>query len=197
MFKKLFVSLTVITLSTLTSFPTFADILSTTDNISTHEFRYNEFKENINDVEKLNKNIETTTADKIAKEISNNDITVGNISNSGTSDSNNTTTTEDINHGYISNFIMESTAYTGDTITATGTAPVRNEVGLSTVAVDPSVIPLGSLLYIDGYGYAIAADTGGAIQGNIIDLYLNSYDECMNWGRQNVSVYLIAYPGQW
>lgn len=197
MFKKLFISLTVITLSTLTSFPTFADILSITDNISTHEFRYNEFKENINDVEKLNKNIETTTTDKVAKEVSNNDITVGNINSSDNTDSNTTTTTEDINPGYISNFIMESTAYTGGTITATGTAPVRNEGGLSTVAVDPSVIPLGSLLYIDGYGYAIAADTGGAIQGNIVDLYLNSYDECMNWGRQNVSVYLIAYPGQW
>lgn len=69
--------------------------------------------------------------------------------------------------------------------------------GLGIIAVDSSVIPLGSLLYIDGYGYAIAADTGGAIHGNIIDLYLNSYDECINWGRQNVTVNLIAYPGQW
>lgn len=190
MFKKLFLSLTVITLSTLTSFPTFADILSKTDNISNHEFRYNEFKENLNTVEKLNKIIETT------KEVSTNNITVKNTNNSSTTDSN-TITNENINPGYISNFIMESTAYTGDTITATGTVPVRDSKGISTIAVDPSIIPLGSLLYVDGYGYAIAADTGGAIQGNIIDLYLNSYEECMNWGRQNVSVYLIAYPGQW
>lgn len=185
MFKKLFLSLTVITLSTLTSFPTFADILSKTDNISNHEFRYIEFKENLNTVEKLNKRIKT------------NDITVKNTNNSSTTDSNTTTTNENINQGYISNFIMESTAYTGDTITATGTVPVRDAGGISTIAVDPSIIPLGSLLYVDGYGYAIAADTGGVIQGNIIDLYLNSYEECMNWGRQNVSVYLIAYPGQW
>lgn len=191
MFKKLFLSLTVITLSTLTSFPTFADILSKTDNISNHEFRYIEFKENLNTVEKLNKIIEAT------KEVSTNNITVKNTNNSSTTDSNTTTTKENINQGYISNFIMESTAYTGDTITATGTVPVRDAGGISTIAVDPSIIPLGSLLYVDGYGYAIAADTGGAIQGNIIDLYLNSYEECMNWGRQNVSVYLIAYPGQW
>ena len=191
MFKKLFLSLTVITLSTLTSFPTFADILSKTDNISNHEFRYNEFKENLNTVEKLNKIIEAT------KEVSTNNITVKNTNNSSTTDSNTTITNENINPGYISNFTMESTAYTGDTITATGTVPVRDSEGISTIAVDPSIIPLGSLLYVDGYGYAIAADTGGAIQGNIIDLYLNSYDECMNWGRQNVSVYLSAYPGQW
>ena len=191
MFKKLFLSLTVITLSTLTSFPTFADILSKTDNISNHEFRYNEFKENLNTVEKLNKIIEAT------KEVSTNDITVENINNSSTTDSNTTTTNKNINPGYISNFTMESTAYTGDTITATGTVPVRDSGGISTIAVDPSIIPLGSLLYVDGYGYAIAADTGGAIKGNIIDLYLNSYEECMNWGRQNVSVYLIAYPEQW
>lgn len=191
MFKKLFLSLTVITLSTLTSFPTFADILSKTDNISNHEFRYNEFKENLNTVEKLNKIIEAT------KEVSTNNITVKNTNNSSTTDSNTIITNENINPGYISNFTMESTAYTGDTITATGTVPVRDSEGISTIAVDPSIIPLGSLLYVDGYGYAIAADTGGAIQGNIIDLYLNSYDECMNWGRQNVSVYLIAYPGQW
>lgn len=191
MFKKLFLSLTVITLSTLTSFPTFADILSKTDNISNHEFRYNEFKENLNTVEKLNKLIE------VSKEVSTNDITVKNTNNSSTTDSNTTTNNENINPGYISNFTMESTAYTGDTITATGTVPVRDSEGISTIAVDPSIIPLGSLLYVNGYGYAIAADTGGAIQGNIIDLYLNSYEECMNWGRQNVSVYLIAYPGQW
>lgn len=191
MFKKLFLSLTVITLSTLTSFPTFADILSKTDNIANHEFRYNEFEKNLNTVEKLNKLIE------VSKEVSTNDITVKNTNNSSTTDSNATTNNENINPGYISNFTMESTAYTGDTITATGTVPVRDSEGISTIAVDPSIIPLGSLLYVDGYGYAIAADTGGAIQGNIIDLYLNSYEECMNWGRQNVSVYLIAYPGQW
>lgn len=192
MLKKLFVSLTVITLSTLTSFPTFAGMLSNSDNKVIHEFRYDEFKENIDNVEKLTANINSTTINQSNKKVANNDISSENINSSDDSNDvqNNTI-------GYISSFIMESTAYTGGTVTATGTAPVRDENGLSTIAVDPSVIPLGSLLYIDGYGYAIAADTGGVIHGNIIDLYLNSYDECINWGRRDVSVNLIAYPGQW
>ncbi len=89
-----------------------------------------------------------------------------------------------------------ATAYSNHSNTATGRKPVRNEGGLSTIAVDPSLIPLGSKVYIDGYGYAIAADTGGAIKGNIIDLYLNSSSECNNWGRRPVNVLVVAYPGE-
>lgn len=92
---------------------------------------------------------------------------------------------------------MQSTAYYTGTVTATGTAPRRNPNGLSTVAVDPRVIPLGSKLYISGYGYAVAEDTGGAVKNNIIDVFLNSYSECMSWGRRNVEVTIVAYPGQW
>lgn len=93
----------------------------------------------------------------------------------------------------------ESTAYYGDGITATGTVPVRNPNGISTIAVDPRVIPLGSLVYVEGYGKAIAADTGGAIKGNIIDVFVNSHHEAYNlWGRKyNVPVYILAYPGEW
>lgn len=92
---------------------------------------------------------------------------------------------------------MVSTAYTGDTITYTGTTPVRDPNGISTIAVDPSIIPLGSKVYIPGYGEAIAADTGGAIKGNRVDLFLNSENECINWGRQNATLYILAYPGEW
>ena len=92
---------------------------------------------------------------------------------------------------------MESTAYTGGTFTAMGLKPVRNPNGISTVAVDPNVIPLGSKVHVSGYGVAIASDTGGAIKGNIVDVYLNSYQECIQWGRRNVTVTLLAYPGQW
>ena len=92
----------------------------------------------------------------------------------------------------------ESTAYAGDTITATGTVPVYNPGGISTIAVDPRVIPLGSLVYVENYGKAIAADTGGLIKGNIIDVFLNSESDCKSWGRKyNVPVYILAYPGEW
>ena len=97
---------------------------------------------------------------------------------------------------------MVSTAYTGDTITYTGTTPVRDPNGISTIAVDPSIIPLGSKVYIPGYipslgGVYVAEDCGGAIKGNKIDLFLNSENDCINWGVQTVSLYIIAYPGEW
>ena len=105
--------------------------------------------------------------------------------------------TEEATTSYKATYKMEATAYAGDTITATGVAPVRNPNGLSTIAVDPSIIPLGSKVYIPGYGEAIAEDTGGAIKGHRIDLFLNSENECINWGRRNVTLYVLAYPGEW
>ncbi|WP_291743032.1 3D domain-containing protein [Clostridium sp.] len=89
---------------------------------------------------------------------------------------------------------MESTAYYGHGITASGLKPVRNPNGVSTIAVDPKVIPLGTKVYVSGYGVAIAADTGGAIKGNIIDVFLNSYAECVSWGRRQVTVQILEYP---
>jgi 3D (Asp-Asp-Asp) domain-containing protein len=95
-------------------------------------------------------------------------------------------------HSYSKKLTMTATAYTGGTKTATGTTPRYGEV-----AVDPSVIPLGSKLYIecsDGsivYGVAYAEDTGGAIKGNIVDLYYNSRSECIQFGRRSVTVYIL------
>ncbi len=54
--------------------------------------------------------------------------------------------------------------------------------------MDPRVIPMYSKVYVEGYGYAIALDTGGAIQGNRIDLFMNSEAECNSWGRRTVKV---------
>lgn len=85
------------------------------------------------------------------------------------------------------NFQGEATAYTyTGYCTASGLAP---RVGL--VAVDPTVIPLGSMLYIEGYGYAVAADTGGAIKGRIIDVFFDTLRECINWGRRSVEIYVL------
>lgn len=59
------------------------------------------------------------------------------------------------------------------------------------VAVDKSVIPLGTKLYIPGYGEAIAADTGGAIKGDRIDLCFDSYDQAIQFGRNTMQVYIL------
>ncbi|MGG7057936.1 3D domain-containing protein [Clostridium nigeriense] len=101
------------------------------------------------------------------------------------------------NGEYLATFSMSATAYTGGEYTAMGLKPTRDPNGLSTVSVDSSVIPLGSKVYVEGYGYAIASDTGSAIQGNKIDLYMNSLEDCTNFGRRNVTVYIVAYPNQW
>lgn len=71
-------------------------------------------------------------------------------------------------------------------VTATG-MKVRHGV----VAVDPNVIPLGTKLYIEGYGEAVAADTGGAIKGNKVDLFYHDVTDALNFGRRNVKVYVL------
>lgn len=58
-------------------------------------------------------------------------------------------------------------------------------------AVDPNVIKLGTRLYVEGYGEAIAADTGDAIKGNRIDLCYNTHQEALEWGIKNVKVYIL------
>lgn len=70
--------------------------------------------------------------------------------------------------------------------TATG-AKVRRGI----VAVDPRVIPLGTKLYVTGYGYAVAADVGGGVKGNKIDLYMETTKEAYAWGRRRVKVYIL------
>jgi len=70
--------------------------------------------------------------------------------------------------------------------TSTGTTP---KVG--TVAVDPTVIPLGSKLYVEGYGFGRAEDIGSAIKGNAIDVFLETEKECRRWGRRTVKVYIL------
>lgn len=77
-------------------------------------------------------------------------------------------------------------AYNGAGTTASGTTTKANR----TVAVDPKVIPLGSKLMINGKIY-IAEDTGGFIKGKKIDIFMPSYNDCIQWGVKNVKVYLI------
>ncbi len=59
------------------------------------------------------------------------------------------------------------------------------------IATDPSFIPLGTKVYIPGYGYAVAEDTGGAIVGNKIDVAFDTIGECYEFGRQWIDLYII------
>ena len=83
---------------------------------------------------------------------------------------------------------VNATAYYNDPITYTGTVP---KVG-RTIAVDPDVIPLGSKVYIPHFNKVfIAEDTGSAIKGNKIDIYMNTYNECMSWGIRQIDIIIL------
>lgn len=82
--------------------------------------------------------------------------------------------------------VVQATAYAGDSITSTGTVPKWG-----TIAVDPRVIPYGSKVYIPQFNKTfIAEDCGGAIKGNIIDIFMNSESECYKWGRRTIDIYI-------
>lgn len=74
-------------------------------------------------------------------------------------------------------------------LTKSGTTPAK----LRTIAVDPSVIRLGALCYLKGWGWAVAEDTGSAIKGKRIDIYLDSVEEAVNFGVKEITVY---YPDE-
>lgn len=86
---------------------------------------------------------------------------------------------------YSRKLVVKAYSYTGGGTTAMGT---RARVG--EIAVDPSVIPLGSRVYIEGFGVRYAEDTGGNIKGNTIDIYMNTLAECRNWGVRYVTIYI-------
>ena len=105
---------------------------------------------------------------------------------------------------YTNDIQVKATAYTanysstgknpgdyGFGVTATGTNVKRTVDGYSSVAVDPRVIPLGTKMYIPGYGCAIAEDVGGGIKGNSIDVYFDTDSQANNWGVKWITVYIL------
>lgn len=74
---------------------------------------------------------------------------------------------------------------------ATGHTAMGLHAGFGIVAVDPRIIPLGTKLYVEGYGFCLAGDTGGAIKGSRIDLGFDSYHQAKSYGRHPVTVYVI------
>jgi len=92
-------------------------------------------------------------------------------------------------------FYVTSTAYTADCsncsgITATG-LNLKNNPNAKVIAVDTSVIPLGTKVYVEGYGYAVAADTGGSIKGNKIDVFVPTKADAYKWGRKQVKIRIV------
>ncbi|WP_203334077.1 LysM peptidoglycan-binding domain-containing protein [Planococcus beigongshangi] len=90
---------------------------------------------------------------------------------------------------------VSATAYTAycagcSGITATG-IDLRSNPNQKVIAVDPTVIPLGSTVWVEGYGTAIAGDTGGAIKGNKIDVFIPSRDAALQWGRKTVTIKIL------
>ncbi len=92
-------------------------------------------------------------------------------------------------------FYVSSTAYTASCsgcsgYTATG-INLRANPNMKVIAVDPSIIPLGTKVYVEGYGYAIAADKGSAIQGHKIDVFFASKSDAYRWGRKKVKIKIL------
>ena len=80
---------------------------------------------------------------------------------------------------------VQSTGYALRGTTATG---IQTSWGV--VAVDPSVIPLGTRMTVPGYGEGVAADTGGAVKGLVIDLWFPTREQALAWGRRTVTITL-------
>lgn len=99
--------------------------------------------------------------------------------------------------------LVEATAYTNnpeDTITYDGRVLTRSGYdvtetilyeGLRIIAVDPSIIPLGTRVYVEGFGMAIALDTGSAIKGNKIDIMMDTKEEAVTFGRKPLTIWVI------
>lgn len=90
---------------------------------------------------------------------------------------------------------VEATAYTASCkgcsgVTATGINLKKNP-NTKVISVDPNVIPLGSKVYVEGYGEAIAGDTGGAIKGNRIDVFIANKQDAINFGRKQLKVTIL------
>ena len=100
-------------------------------------------------------------------------------------------------------FINEELIPYSDVYTVTATGYSRMQANLSdytytgvlaeygVIAVDPDFLPLGTKVFVEGYGFASCEDTGGAIKGTRVDLCFNSVDECFQWGVQDVKLYVL------
>ncbi|MFC0525663.1 ubiquitin-like domain-containing protein [Pontibacillus salicampi] len=141
--------------------------------------------------------------EKTAKESKDKIVAVGtkviqqNVSrkSSSSSNSNNNNNTNNPS-GSSKTLYMSATAYTANCSGCTGVTTtginLKSNPNQKVVAVDPSVIPLGTRVWVEGYGYAVAGDTGSAIKGNKIDLYYQSKSAANSFGRRQVRVKVLG-----
>ena len=112
----------------------------------------------------------------------------GNSTSSNTSQSSSQNSSNNSQSNVVRTMKVEASAYTGYSTTSTGQKPVWG-----TIAVDPKVIPYGTKVYIPQFGRTfIANNTGGAIKGNKIDIFMNSKKECYNWGRRTIEIQILG-----
>lgn len=109
------------------------------------------------------------------------------VSDATTNETSNSQAETSSNNNNGTSMSIEATAYAGDTITSTGTTPKWG-----TIAVDPTVIPYGTKVYIPKFDMVFTAeDCGSAIKGKRIDIFMNSEAECVKFGRQNMEIKIL------
>jgi len=159
---------------------------------------YDELNDNVKNAESAtdaqnnsndkNKNIPVETSSHPVEKTSENENTTANKAN------NNIESSNSVEEG-TKEITVKATAYTASCEGCSGTTAtgvdLKANPDAKVIAVDPSVIPLGSKVYVEGYGVATAADTGGAIKGNRIDVFIPSEQDAINWGKKQVTVKIL------
>ncbi|GKV57718.1 cell wall-binding protein YocH [Sporosarcina sp. NCCP-2222] len=123
------------------------------------------------------------------------ETTTSATNNTNSMDSKPEVTAPSTNNTASKEIIVEASAYTASCegcsgITATG-INLKTNPNAKVISVDPTIIPLGSKVYVEGYGEAIAGDTGGAIKGNRIDVFIPSQQDAINFGVKQLKVTIL------
>ncbi|WP_175615976.1 LysM peptidoglycan-binding domain-containing protein [Piscibacillus halophilus] len=144
---------------------------------------------------KQEENIEQTANEQTSKEETKQEENVEQTSNEQTSTQEQEVEQTNNTEEAAQTMTMEATAYTADCegcsgVTSTG-INLNEDRDKKVVAVDPDVIPLGSTVWVEGYGEAIAGDTGGSIEGNRIDVHVPTKEEANEWGVRTVEVKVV------
>lgn len=139
----------------------------------------------------------STTVDQVKKwnNLSSNTINIGQKLSIGSTAAATSAPAPKSSKSVSKEITVKSTAYTAycngcSGVTATGINLKKNP-NAKVIAVDPKVIPLGTKVYVEGYGEAVAGDTGGAIKGNKIDVHMSTKQKATNWGVRTVKVQIL------